>query len=104
MDGLLAAIPHRSHARHGPSNGGMLKLPAAVLSAQNVGPIRIVRENCDDIERFRWASGERELHIDPFGSGRGRDDAEREMFSSSIIAKSSLERRAITPDKLIAAV
>jgi hypothetical protein len=43
MDGLLAAIPHRGHARHGASNGDMLKLPAAVLSSQNVGSVRIIR-------------------------------------------------------------
>ncbi len=104
MDSLLASIPHRRYARHRASDGDVLKLPAAVLSAQNVGPIRIVRENCDDIEGLRWVSGERELHVDPFGSRRGRDDAEREMFSSSIIAKSSLERRAITAHKLIATI
>src|SRR5271169_336661 len=104
MDSLFASISHRRYTRHRTSDGNVLKLPAAVLSAQNIGPIRIVRENCDDIEWFRRASGERELHIDPFGSGRGRDDAERKLFSPSIIAKSSLERRAITAHKLIATI
>ena len=104
MDSLFASISHRRYTRHRASDGNMLKLPAAVLSAQNIGPIRIVRENRDDIEWFRRASGERELHVDPFGSGRGRDDVERKMFSPSIIAKSSLERRAITAHKLIATI
>src|SRR5580704_15220571 len=104
MDSLFASISHCRYTCYQASDGNVLKLPAAVLSAQNVGPIRIVREHCDDIEWLRWASGERELHIDPFGSGRGRDDAERKMFPPSIVAKSSLERRTITAHKLIATI
>ena len=104
MDSLFASISHRRYTRHRASDGNVLKLPAAVLSAQNIGPIRIVREHCDDIEWLRRASGERELHIDPFVSGGRRNDAERKMFSPSIIAKSSLERRAITAHKLIATI
>src|SRR5271170_6950215 len=104
VDSLFASIPHCRYTRHRASDGNVLKLPAAVLSAQNVGPIRIVREHCDDIEWLRWASGERELHIDPFVSAGRRNDAERKMFSSSIIAKRSLERRVITAHKLIATI
>jgi hypothetical protein len=43
----------------------MLKLPAAVLSAKNVGSVRIVRHNGDDVEWLRRVSSECELHVDP---------------------------------------
>ena len=104
MDGLFAVHPYRCYARHGASDRHMLKLPAAVLSAQNIGSVRIIRENCDDIEWLRRASGERELHIDSLGSEAWRRRYEREMFSPSIIAESSLERRAIAAHELITTV
>jgi hypothetical protein len=53
MDRLLAVILHRCHTYHGTSNGDMLKLPAAFLSVKNVGSVRIVRHNGDDVEWLR---------------------------------------------------
>jgi hypothetical protein len=42
MDGVLAASSHGSHSRHRARDGHVLKLYAAVLPPQNVGPVRIV--------------------------------------------------------------
>ena len=36
MDRLFASISHGRHSRHRASDGNVLKLPSAVLSAQNV--------------------------------------------------------------------
>jgi hypothetical protein len=104
MDGVLAVLRHRSHWGNRARDGHVLKLSAAVLSAENVGSVRIVRQDRNNIERLRRVSGERELNINPFCRGGRRHNTEPEVFSSSIIAKSSLKRRTITPHKLIATV
>ena len=104
MDGVLAVICHRSHSCNRTRDGHVLKLSASILSAQNVGSVRIVRQDRKNIERLQRVSGEGELHINPLSRGDRRHDPEPEVFSSSIIAKSSLKRRTITPHKLISTV
>jgi len=51
-DKLLSIIAERGHARQRASDGDVLELPTAVFATKDIGSVRIVSKDGDDIERL----------------------------------------------------
>ena len=52
VDGLLSIIAERGHARQRASDGDVLELPTAVFVTKDIGSVRVVSKDGDDIERL----------------------------------------------------
>jgi hypothetical protein len=84
--------------------GKLLKESAVIFSAQNIGSIRVIRENGNDIERPRQMVRDRKPHIDSRGRGSGGNNTQSETVSPSIVTESALKSLAVTAYELVVSV